>query len=143
MPVRTAQQRAKRQAAMKAAQQAQQHTPVMASGTVEVLPPVQQQRDPGGRFAKGHTLTCTAIGRPRNEFAALARHYTDKYKLLEIAAKMAAGIDKFAKIDNANRLRAIEFIIGRGYGPNPITVELEIDQQVQIKRIIGVADTAI
>jgi hypothetical protein len=138
--LRSSQQRAERQAKLKAKMHAQQHAPDLVNGTpsVEVLPPMSQQRDVGGRFAKGHTLRTG--GRPRDEFAQLARSYVDRYQLLYIAAQMGAGIGKFAKTDHSTRLRAIEFCISRAYGPQPVTIELEADRAILIKRIIGIND---
>jgi hypothetical protein len=121
---------------MKAQQQAAHHAPNLVNGVQAEVLPALQQRDVSGRFQKGHTLRSS--GRPRDEFAQLARHYADKYQLLFIAAQMGAGVGKFARTDPSTRLRAIEFVIARAYGPQPVTIELEADRVTLIKRIIGV-----
>ena len=142
--IRTEAEKAARQAELKAKQQAVQHAPNLSNGVApaEVLPAIQQQRDVGGRFTKGHTLR--SGGRPRDEFAAMSRHYVDRYKLLEIAASMAAGYGRFTKIDHATRLKAIEFVVARGFGQAPAVVELEVYRQtLMVKRIIGVPDADI
>jgi hypothetical protein len=125
---------------MKAQQQAAHHAPNLVNGVQAEVLPALQQRDVSGRFSKGHTLRTTAIGRPRDEFTALARSYTDRYQLLHIAAQMAAGVGKFARTDPSTRLRAIEFCVSRGYGPNPVVVELEADNPVPIKRYVNIRD---
>lgn len=137
MPVRSAADKAKRQAEMKANQQVVQTAPV------EVLPP-PPSRDINGRFAKGHRLRLPGCGRPRDQFAEMARHYVDKYQLLQAAAEMAAGVGRYRKgVDAATRLRAIEFVVERAFGKASAVVELEVDRQVMIRRIVGVNDSDI
>jgi hypothetical protein len=123
---------------MKAKQVAQQHAPNLVNGVQAEVLPALQQRDISGRFQAGHTLR--SGGRPRDEFAALARSYVDRYQLLYIAAQMGAGVGKFTKTDHSTRLRAIEFCVARAYGPNPVTIELEADRVTLIKRVIGIND---
>jgi hypothetical protein len=137
MPVRSAQQRAARQAALKAKMHAANPNGVPNPG-LEVLPPLTG-RSSNGQFAPGNKHCHAGMGRPRDKLVMLCQSLHDKHKLMQEVCLMSTRKGRYAKIDYATQLRAIVFLTERAFGPPPQTVEVQkSDDGYLIKRIIGV-----
>jgi hypothetical protein len=155
MSLRSPEQKAARMAALKA-KLAPKPKPTLAYTAPSANSPVNQPgqqiqqvqpaltgRMSNGTFAPKHLLRSN--GRPRDALCELCRRYQDQYKLMQKAAQMGARIGEYRKIDHATQLRAIQFVIERGFGPPPETVEMQRseDGSTIVKRVIGVADDSI
>jgi hypothetical protein len=58
---------------------------------------------------------------------------------------MASRQGQYKRIDHPTQLRAVQFLIERGYGPPPQTIEIQRDDGTitLVKRVIGVSDSDI